>query len=197
MATLEELRTLLNTIPSGPISSDSRSLILERLAAAWDDLSGSGAHGMAGDKVLREKRAEQLTWNSPILSFRIERHGSTVQGSTRAEVQEWNIDVHRGVAAVALVGIRQLRPRAGNLDIRGLAQELAAAIAERHDDPRLRWRLGDSVELLTAVAIPQTNPQTTQSRRQRLVAALKAMLASDGWELRRSGSHTLFERSEA
>jgi len=40
----------------------------------------------------------------PHLRFRIERHGGTVMGSTRAEVQ---LDIERGVARIEETGRRQ------------------------------------------------------------------------------------------
>jgi hypothetical protein len=43
-------------------------------------------------------RAEELSWNPPILSFTIERHGATARGSSRAELHEWTVNLHEGTA---------------------------------------------------------------------------------------------------
>lgn len=60
----------------GPISDTTE---LERLLAAyWDELNGDDG-GMEGYKLLG--RMEAVVWK-PILSFRIERHGGTVIGSS-------------------------------------------------------------------------------------------------------------------
>jgi hypothetical protein len=65
------------------------------LAAAWEQLNGFDAEGMAAEKL---DRIEQVEWNPPRLTFVIERHGGTVMGSTRAELHGWSIDIDRGTA---------------------------------------------------------------------------------------------------
>lgn len=37
-------------------------------------------------------RMESVTWTPPILTFRIERHSGTVNGSVYAEMQCWDVD---------------------------------------------------------------------------------------------------------
>ncbi len=37
-------------------------------------------------------RMEDVRWEPPVLSFRIERHGAMGVGSTRAELQNWRVD---------------------------------------------------------------------------------------------------------
>jgi hypothetical protein len=49
------------------------------LASCWHQLSVSDDGGMEGHKLRR--RTEKLAWNQPYLTFRIERHGATVNGS--------------------------------------------------------------------------------------------------------------------
>jgi len=50
---------------------------------------------MTADKLLG--RMEEVLWSPPDLTFSIERHGAAALGSSRAELQEWMIDV---VAAI-------------------------------------------------------------------------------------------------
>src|SRR4051812_8749544 len=66
------------------------------LAACWPELGGDHG-GMEGCKLLG--RMEDVVWNPPQLTFSVERHGGTVQGSTRAELQRWTVDVERGTAS--------------------------------------------------------------------------------------------------
>jgi hypothetical protein len=58
------------------------------LAASWDEFTGD-AGGMEGDKLLG--RIEDVTWQPPKFTFTIERHGGTLMGSTRAELQDWEV----------------------------------------------------------------------------------------------------------
>ena len=104
---LIELNRHCAALPLGPIADVPT---LERLlAAAWNALTGSEG-GMEGYKLL--DRMEAVVWNPPLLSFLVERHGGTVQGSTRAELQHWHVDVGRKTASLGKIGWRQLRPAA-------------------------------------------------------------------------------------
>src|SRR5271157_472113 len=100
---MDELRNYLNTLEPGPVEETTH---LERLLAeVWDDLGGDNG-GMAGIKLIR--RMERVEWHRPILTFLIERHGGTVLGSTRAELQRWSVHLDRGTATCVRTGHRQL-----------------------------------------------------------------------------------------
>ena len=60
---------------------------------------------MAGHKLIG--RMENVEWHPPILTFLIERHGGTVLGSARAELQRWTVDLDRRTATCERVGHRQ------------------------------------------------------------------------------------------
>src|ERR1035438_2078306 len=78
----DQLQRHCTALPPGPVADVPT---LERLlAAAWGDLVGDDG-GMVAHKLMNRMKA--VTWNSPILSFRIERHGGTVLGSSRGEMQ--------------------------------------------------------------------------------------------------------------
>jgi hypothetical protein len=38
---------------------------------------------------------EDVTWEPPVLRFAVERHGRTVAGSTRADLQNMGMDIYR------------------------------------------------------------------------------------------------------
>lgn len=57
-------------------------------------------------------RMEQVRWEPPVLSFIVERHGETVNGSTRAELQHWEVAVENRTARIVKTGQRQLKPMA-------------------------------------------------------------------------------------
>src|SRR5581483_8214593 len=66
------------------------------LAACWNQFDGSQEGGVQGRKVIG--RMEDVYWDPPILSFTVERHGGTVLGSTRAELQHWQVDLEKKTA---------------------------------------------------------------------------------------------------
>ena len=104
---MDELRNYLNTLEPGPVEETTH---LERLLAeVWDDLGGDNG-GMAGHKLIR--RMERVEWHRPILTFLIERHGGTVLGSTRAELQRWSVDLDRGTATCERDGQPAIMPMA-------------------------------------------------------------------------------------
>jgi hypothetical protein len=128
------LRQWLEGHHSGPIAGTTD---LERLlATCWHEFSGDHG-GMEGRKLLG--RMERVEWNPPILSFNIERHGGTVLGSSRAELQQWTLDIDRRTAACEAVSHGQLRPMQRRLDVVPLAEGVARLILDRRGDERLKW----------------------------------------------------------
>ena len=134
---MDELRQYLSGQKPGPLKVTSEMEHL--LAEVWDDLGGDGG-GMVGCKLI--SRMEQVEWHPPALTFTIERHGGTVLGSTRAEMQHWTVDFDSRTATLERTSIRQLSPTASRVDIAPIAAEIAESIIGGLIDDRLRW-LGD------------------------------------------------------
>lgn len=129
---LAALQAYLAHMASGEITNATE---VERLlAVAWDDLLRDDG-GMESYKLFN--RMEDVTWTPPLLTFRIERHGATVMGSSRAEMQAWTIDVEKGTACCEAKGYRQLSPRQRPLDVKPLAAEVAGLILEHVEDASL------------------------------------------------------------
>ena len=124
---MEALIEYLRTLTAGPISSTTKLESL--LAPCWDELEGGTENSMAGYKL--HGRMENVHWNPPILKFRIERHGGTALGSTRADIHEWEVNVENGSAECSVVSRRQVKPVAPRLDIVPLAKETAELIFVR------------------------------------------------------------------
>jgi len=175
---MDELEDYLRTIEPGRIV---RTGNLERLlAGAWNDLGGDDG-GMAGQKLVG--RMEQVEWQPPILSFRLERHGGTVLGSTRAELQRWAVDLDRRTATCEQAGLRQLSPMASRVDVKPIADEITGLVLGGVIDDRLRW-LGDGrvrIEIGRILPKGSAYKQTLQGRRRRLSEALIEALAPKGW----------------
>src|SRR5690348_8052575 len=92
---LAKLRSYLSSLPPGPITDTS--VVEELLVQCWECLSGANDTRMVAYKIHRMENAE---WNPPLLQFEIERHGGTVWGSSKAELQSWTVDVEHGTASV-------------------------------------------------------------------------------------------------
>jgi len=98
---LKRLIQYLKSIQAGPVSdsTDLAKLLIE----SWDEFEGSDAEGMRAYK-LGDGRTQNVSWNPPLLKFSIERHGGTVQGSSRAERHEWTIDIEARTAVPEKLG---------------------------------------------------------------------------------------------
>jgi hypothetical protein len=150
------------------------------LAAAWPELDGADAEAMRSDKLYG--RVENPQWEPPRLTFVVERHGQTVNGSSRASLHTWTVDVAAGTATCRVGRFRQLRPRSSPFDVGPVVAELVAAIAAEAADPRLRWLGTEVVRVQIGQIVPDSGPaQTVQGRRRRLREALTAALAARGW----------------
>jgi hypothetical protein len=187
---LNSLRQYLATAPRGALTAEHASEVEALLANCWDQLDRPPHGGMREWKILG--RTENMRWEPPILSFNIERHGAAALGSVYAAVQSWRIDVATASAVYGGDKKRLIRQKDAPLNAKLLAQEIAALIVEGKSDPRLK-RLSDGrVRLDILAIIPETNKQTTASRRQRFADAIDAALAPHRWH-RVLGARHLFE----
>jgi hypothetical protein len=131
------------------------------------------------------RRIEAAEWSPPVLSFRIERHGGTVLGSTRAEVQFWDVDLDRCTAGVASATHRQLVKAAPRLKTGPLVAEIMGLIEAGSDDPRLKWSPDRAaVRVIVSRVIPPDSgfKQTVQGRQRRFGDAWAAAMTEHGWE---------------
>ena len=139
------LKNFLAAQPAGPIVE--RSKLEDLLWSCWDAFDGSRETKMRIDKLLR---MEDPRWEPPLLQFDIERHGATVSGSSRAEVYTWTLNVETLVASPGFPRRRQLYSMDARLNVKPLAERLAAAIIAGTEDPGLKVREDGSVELVVA-----------------------------------------------
>ena len=177
---MRKLKDYLGLLKPGPVSDTSELSGL--LAECWGELDGGTAGGMKGDKLVG--RMEDASWNPPLLSFSIERHGGTVHGSTRAERQGWVINVDEKSTTWQTIGHRQLRPRQPNWDAAPVAEEIAKLIAGHQDDERLKWNKDGSVRVIIGKILPEGSAvnQTLAGRRRRLRTVIDQKLGTLGWK---------------
>jgi hypothetical protein len=153
---LERLREYLADIAPGPISDPADMTHL--LAAAWEHLWGSTEGGMDTTKLVG--RMENVRWEPPKLSFTIERHPGTGQGSTRAALQPWIVDLEKESATLQKVGRRQLRPMQPRLNVEPMAGDIVRLIISRSQDERLKWHADGSATCLSGRFCRKVQPSS-------------------------------------
>lgn len=176
---MKKLIEYLESIPSGAIEDTEQ--IAQLLATYWHQLQCDNAEGMEASKTYR---MENVFWNPPILVFNIERHGGIVQGgSTRAEIQQWAINVEtKSLSGGGTGRYRQIYPMAPRLNIKPIAKEIADLILNKQEDDRLKWNKDGSVRVRIAKIIPDDSgfKQTVEGRIRRFRTELEALLKATG-----------------
>ena len=155
------------------------------LVCAWDELDNSADGGMESYKL--KGRMENVAWNPPILSFQIERHGGTVNGSVFAEMQQWDVDCEKGVANYDKFNSRRRQVAAKDrpLKVAPIAKEIADVIRRGVADDRVKWLSSSEAKVLISEVIPDGGAQQTVSgRRKRFYTALQHELAETSWTKR-------------
>src|SRR5262245_10155191 len=177
---MKQLLAYLGSIQAGSIAVTARLETL--LAACWEEFAGSRAEGMTGDKLY--DRMENVHWEPPILTFVIERHGGTVHGSSRAEIQGWTLNVDTRTASSYNAGHRQVQPMEARLDIRPLAEEVVQLVIGHQEDERLRWNTDGSVRIQIGKILPTGSAvkQTLNGRRRRFRQRVDELLSNAGWQ---------------
>jgi hypothetical protein len=182
------LLAALNDIPQGAIQGSARDEIIELLAGCWQDLEGADETSMEAWKI---RRAEDLSWNPPLLSFTIERHGATVHGSSRAELHEWTVNLNLATAHCAQGQYRQLKPTAPRLDVKPIAARVCDAVqqgpASNCDLVKQKivvWRDSGHCSINHLALLPRDGPrETVAGRRRRLRDELRKGMQALGWQL--------------
>ena len=174
------LRTIFDALSPGPISDTAD---IERpLAVQWPNFTGGDDGGMEGYKLLN--RMEKVVWCPPKFTFQIERHGKTVMGSTRAEIQEWELDLGTMTATLKDAGYRQLSPRQPSFNAKPIAEEIGNLILAGKHDVRLEWIGAGEVRVLIGEILPQDSAvkETLTGRRKRFRDELQKKLAGTCWQ---------------
>jgi hypothetical protein len=196
---LHSLRDALDRVPPGQVSPQILDKILGLLAKCWPSFVGSELSAMDARKL---HRAESLSWHAPVVSFIVERHGAIVQGSTRAELQGWQVNLETGSARCESNGYRQLSPKAKSLDVKPIARCVCTAAmqgpASSCDLVRtgvLVWTGEDELSVKHGVLIPDVSyRQTVQDRRRRFRKELEDQMNAIGWELVKMRRCMFFKR---
>ena len=177
---MKNLLQLLSSLRPGSVTDTDA--LEGPLAASWHEFAGGDEQGMEGYKL--RGRTWDVDWNPPVLTFGIDRHGGTVQGSSRAERHRWIVDIFARTATCEKIGFRQLRPMAARLDVRPLAEEVSKLILEHQEDDCLIWNEDRSVRVQIGKIIPANSAvqRTLEGRRRRFHKAVRDLLTRDGWQ---------------
>ncbi len=186
-ANVKKLLSILSALSPGKVS-DVES-VATALKSVWHLFEGSYESAMAAHKL---GRMESVEWAPPVLSFVIERHGGTVLGSTRAELQQWHFDLENLIAKSSRTGkFRVVSPVANSVtkaDIDKLALELVSLIEGHSADERLKWADQDNVRVILSRVFTDGVKQTKRGRQKRLKQALISRLAA--WEFNEPNKFT-------
>lgn len=155
------------------------------LADAWDYFEIDGDDGGIGADKLQANRVEQPEWDGTIVSFLIERHGGTCAGSTRADVQRWEVELDRRTASWLPQSPRQVKPMRAGWDASPVADEIIRMIARKETHPGIRWRGDGTVRLTYIRFLPDDGApnQTVRDRRKRLIDATVNRARERGWKV--------------
>ena len=188
----KKVRDFLQVVAPGRIDTSIEGEVRQLLSECWNSLSGSSETSMADRKV---GRAEKFSWQPPILSFEIERHGGAVNGSKFGEIQQWSVNLDELRATHATIGRRRLTDLEPKLDVGALALEVFDLIQQKQSDERLTWMDDACVRINMTRVIPDgPAKQTTAGRRKRFRCAIEPLMIPGGWLRKSSGTHLVFER---
>lgn len=187
---LESLNQFLEGVTPGKLADEVASHVEGLLADTWGSFEGWDEGGMDAHKLIG--RTERMTWDPPVLSFDLERHGAVVLGSKYAEIQAWAVDLEGRRAGFDVEGRRLIEPIQARVDCTALAAELAPLMISGADDPRLEWSAEGRVRVPPSRVFPAAAKQTTAGRSRRLRKELGKHL--EGWDLGHGGWWTRPDR---
>ena len=174
---IDDLRSLLDDMAGNVKKTEE---LITTLAACWDEFDGGRAEAMESWKL---RRMEKPEWKPPVFVSTIERHGGTVLGSTRAELQRWEVNLDTKEASCFPAGRRQVAPTSPRANFQQVAQELAPKILSKQEDERLKWKSDGSVQVVMTRVFPDSVAQTLSSRSKRLREELLKNLGSE-WQVK-------------
>jgi hypothetical protein len=195
----QPLVRVLEGVPPGPVENEIWGRISPILTDCWSKLKGGAETSMAAYKLTR---AEDLRWNPPFLSFVIERHGRTVLGSKRADLQEWTVNLTTGAAECTSGNrFRQLSPNAPRVDVKPIVDKVCRAVVKGfgsqpcHDKQIIKWLTADDISIKHGELVGGDCAQTISGRRRRFRTALIPRMEAIGWYCVSTGNTMKFRRS--
>lgn len=178
MNNLQDLKQKFLDFPEGPITDWK---FISSIGEHWHLFEGSSFTAMNSGKF---DRVESPMKKGDTLIFEIERHGGTVNGSSRAIVYTWSVDFDKFAATVMKESFRQLKPISKKYDPTGDVDSILNLIVSNKDDDRLLWnQKRDACRVLSSKIVRGNSQKTLSGRSKRFAAALSTKLLEIGWIL--------------
>ena len=192
MDNIDELIDYAESLSPGELSVDERKILINLLSKSWDELQGSSAEKTTFDKLFR---AENLRVDYPMIYFELERHGGLVNGSTRADIHRWEINLEQSKAILRSRTYRQV----SSLDKRYNATEAARMVSKNiingEDHEYLTWDAEKTrVTVILNKIVPSSYSRTTQGRNKRFREELQEMMNNTGWDRVITGNRLVFDK---
>jgi hypothetical protein len=148
-------------------------------------------------------RAEKFWWKPPVLTFTIERHGATVLGSSRADLQRWELNLTTRDAECSKESYRQIHPATPKLDVKPIASRVCETIREGSGSNSdlvqngvVVWKGDDEVWVYHGKLIPGGGyQQTVAGRRKRFRDELTNVMRSLDWKLLEVRQAMIFKKA--
>jgi hypothetical protein len=196
---IEALIEVLEHIPKGRLAKDVRDKLIPLLSECWHDFEGSSEASMREWKLDRD---EDFFWNPPVLSFTIERHGATVLGSSRADIQRWKLNLTTRDAQCSKESYRQIHPASPKLDVKPIASRVCETIREGSGSNSdlvqngvVVWKGDDEVWVYHGKLIRDDGyQQTVAGRRKRFRDELTNIMKPLGWKLLKVRQAMIFKK---
>jgi hypothetical protein len=188
MSSIQELRDALSKILPGPINDNgAQREVIRLLQDCWEQITGAHDSAMS---LFKLDRAEQLSWNPPLLDFIMERHGGTALG-TRGDLQQWSVNLESERADYVKVGHRQLTPAAKRVDVRPIVARVLDAVkqgpgsnCDLAQNGVVVWHDANRISIYHGLLIPNDSfPRTISGRRKRFRKKLTEEMVAIGWQL--------------
>lgn len=172
-------------IPEGRANAEHESILLDEVAERWSSLSGGYETKMHSGKLCR---AETLRVENGKILFEIARHPGTHNGSTRAALHTWEVDLAAGSAAIINETHRQLKPMAKpytKADARKSAQAVLRILTGRRKNrgELIADDTGGFTVFASSFADLGNYKRTRIGRRKQFIDALKEILPTRGWNV--------------
>jgi len=166
MRKLNELTGFLRTLPIGAVEDEEqKQTLVSLLASVWDEIPGTDEEATHAYKL---NRMEEIEWDGRWLEFTLERHGPTVQGSTRANLHRWRVGLDPLGASFTDAGFRTVGPISPRWNPDEIVSELSLAILNGKEHPNVKWINDGKFKIIEVKhLVPGDNKQTLANRRFR------------------------------
>ncbi len=115
------------------------------------------------------------------ITFQLERHGGTVNGSTRAHLHTWQVNLTKKTATITRHGHRQLQATK-RWDYKTAAHEILAVVEAGQQHQAVSWiKEFTHFQLTLNKVVPGGAQQTVTSRNRRFKEFFIKEAADQGW----------------